>query len=160
MASWTTLLSNDNYLGVKKQIKNGADINEANEQGETVLMQALHARCGDELLELLVQSGADLFATDHEGVSVFEAAITYNNQTMVERIIKEGIDTNATERASGFTPLMAAICYNRPAIAKLLLEHGANPMQTDRLGLTCADYARKTHRKKMLELLGEKDGAD
>jgi ankyrin repeat protein len=160
LANWTTLLNSDDYLGAKKHIKSGADVNETNEQGESLLMQALHQRCSDELLDLLVQNGADLFAVDHEGVSVFEAAITYNNIGMVKRIIEKGIDTNATKRTSGFTPLMAAICYNRIGIVELLLQHGADPAATDRLGLDCAAYARKTHRKKMLELLENANGTD
>lgn len=160
MANWTTLLNSDDYLGVKKHIKNGADVNETNEAGESVLMQALHQRCSDELLELLIENGADLYAVDHEGVSVFESAITYNNLRMAERIIQEGIDVNVTKRASGFTPLMAAICYNRFDIVELLLRHGADPKATDRLGLDCVAYAKKTHRKKMLELLVNQDGTD
>lgn len=155
MSSWATLLQSDDYLGVKKYLKNGADVNEKNETGESVLAQALHLRCGDELLDLLVDAGADLFDADSEGVSVFDAAITYNNPRMVRRIIDAGIDVNETRRNSGFTPLMAAVCYNRREIVALLLEHGADKKLTDRQGLTGADYARKTHRKQMLELLGD-----
>ena len=155
MSSWATLLQSDDYLGVKKYLKNGADVNEKNETGESVLAQALHLRCGDELLDLLVEAGADLFDADSEGVSVFDAAITYNNPRMVRRIIDAGIDVNETRRNSGFTPLMAAVCYNRREIVALLLEHGADKTLTDRQGLTGADYARKTHRKQMLELLGD-----
>ena len=82
-------------------------------------------------------------------------AITYNNPRMVKRIIEAGVDVNETRRNSGFTPLMAAVCYNRKEIVSMLLEHGADRALTDRKGLTGADYARKTHRKSMLELLEE-----
>ena len=155
MGNWATLLHSDDYLGVKKYLKNGADVNEKNDTGESVIAQALHMRCSDELLDLLVEAGADLFDTDHEGVSVFDVAITYNNPGMVKRIIDAGVDVNETRRNSGFTPLMAAVCYNRKEIVTMLLDHGADKTLRDRQGLTGADYARKTHRRQMLKLLGE-----
>lgn len=158
MSSWPALLQSDDYLGVKKHLKAGADVNEKSEHGESVLAQALRLRCDEAILELLVEAGADLFDADEEGVSVFDAAITYNNPEMVRRIIDAGVNVNETRRASGFTPLMAAVCYNRRDIVELLLRHGADRTLRDRLGLTGADYARKTHRKKMLALLGEEDG--
>lgn len=153
MNGWHALLQNDDYLGVKKQIKSGGDLGERNEQGESVLAEALRLRCSNELLALLIENGADLYARDGEGVSVFEEAITYNNTYVVTRIIEAGIDVNETARTSGFTPLMAAVCYNRPEIVTLLLEHGANASRKDSKGLDSFDYARKTHRKKMLEIL-------
>ena len=155
MSNWSTFLQSDDYLGAKKYLKSGADVNEKSEHGESVLSHALRLRCSEELLVLLVEAGADLFDTDEEGVSVFDAAITYNNPAMVKRIIDAGVDVNETRRASGFTPLMAAVCYNRSAIVELLLAKGADKNRRDKLGLTGADYARKTHRKQMLELLGE-----
>ena len=155
MSNWATLLHSDDYLGVKKYIKNGADVNEKNDTGESVIAQALHLRCSDELIDLLVEAGADLFDADNEGVSIFDVAITYNNPRMVRRIIDAGVDVNETRRNSGFTPLMAAVCYNRKEIVTMLLEHGADKSLRDRQGLTGADYAKKTHRKQMLELLGE-----
>lgn len=158
MSHWSTLLHSNDYLGLKKHLKNGADVNEKGEQGESVLSQAIRLRCDEELLELLVDAGADLFDVDEEGVSVFDVAVTYNNPMMVKRIIDAGIDVNETRRNSGFTPLMAAVCYNRREIVELLLDNGADKSLRDRLGLTGADYAKKTHRKQMLKLLEEETG--
>ena len=153
MSDWQTLLQNDDYLGAKKHLKKGGELTLRNEQGETPLMIALRLRCSDELLGLLIDNGAGLFDEDHDGVSVFDAAITYNNPMVVEKIIATGIDVNTTSRQSGFTPLMAAVCYNRGSIVSMLLRAGADVSKQDAKGLDSFDYARKTHRKKMLELL-------
>lgn len=157
MTEWTTLLQHDDYLGIKKHLKTGGDLKQRTESGESVLAMALRLRCSDEVLELLCEFGASLYDFDDEGVSVFDNAITYNSVMMVKKILDNGIDVNATRRGSGFTPLMAAVCYNRRAIVEMLLGAGADPRGTDNKGLDSLDYARRTHRKSMIPLLEAAD---
>jgi len=152
MNKWLELLRNNDYLGIKKYIKNGADLQETNEGGESVLACALRARCDEDVLMLLIESGADIFDFDDEGVSIFDMAITYDNLWMVEYLLEKGLDVNKTNRKSGFTALMAAACYGRVEIAKLLLEKGASQTATDVKGFTAIDFARKMNKKSVLEL--------
>jgi ankyrin repeat protein len=153
MNKWLELLKKDDYLGIKKYIKNGADIEETNEAGESVLACALRARCDFDTLMLLVDNGADIFDFDDEGVSIFDIAITYDNIKMVEYLIEQGADVNTTNRRSGFTALMAASCYGRAEIAKILIEKGANQNARDLKGFTAVDFARKMNKKSILALL-------
>lgn len=153
MNKWIELLKNNDFLGVKKYIKEGADVNEANESGESVLAFAIRQGCDIELLMLLIQSGADVFDFDEEGVSIFDMAITYNNIDIVNFLIEKGIDVNSTNRKSGFTPLMAAVSYGRGGIVKILLDNGANQDSTDSKGFKAVDFARKMNKKSILELL-------
>ena len=153
MNKWLELLKNNDYLGIKKYIKNGADLQEMNEAGESVLACALRARCDDDLLILLIESGADIFDFDDEGVSIFDMAITYDNRWMVQYMLKQDININHTNRKSGFTALMAAACYGRVEIVKLLIENGADQKLKDLKGFTAADFARKMNKKSVLELL-------
>ena len=153
MNKWLELLKNDNYLGIKKYIKSGGDLQETNEAGESVLACALRAGCEEETLMLLIESGADIFDFDDEGVSIFDMAITYDNKFMVEYLIEKGIDINKTHRRSGFTALMAAACYGRTEIAKILLENGVSLDATDSKGFSAVDFARKMNKKSVLELL-------
>ncbi|MEN4053015.1 MULTISPECIES: ankyrin repeat domain-containing protein [Sulfurimonas] len=153
MNKWLELLKNNDYLGIKKYIKNGADLQETNEAGESVLACALRAGCDEEVLTLLIESGADIFDFDDEGVSIFDMAITYDNRWMVAYLLEKGLDVNKTNRKSGFTALMAAACYGRVEIAKLLLEKGANQHAKDTKGFTAIDFARKMNKKSVLELL-------
>jgi ankyrin repeat protein len=106
-----------------------------------------------DLLMLLIDNGADKYDFDEEGVSIFDMAITYNNLEMVKYLIVEGVDVNATKRRSGFTPLMAAVCYGRIDIARLLIEEGANRKAVDSKGISVTDFARKMNKKSILELL-------
>lgn len=153
MTKWLELFKTDDYLGVKKYIKDGADLQEVNEAGESVLACALRAHCDIELLMLLIDSGADKFDFDDEGVSIFDMAITYNNIEMVNYLIKEGIDVNQTNRRSGFTPLMAATCYGRNEIIKILIANGVDQSASDAKGFRAVDFARKMNKKSILEIL-------
>ncbi|WP_294966769.1 ankyrin repeat domain-containing protein [Sulfurimonas sp.] len=153
MSSWTEFFKNDDYMGVKKYIKDGADVNETNESGEPVLALALKNKCDMDLLKLLVENGADLYDFDDEGVSIFDSSVTYNNIEMVKYMIEQGIDVNFTQRRSGFTPLMAAASYGRADIAKLLIDNGANQEAVDAKGFSAIDFARKMNKKSVLDVL-------
>ena len=153
MYTWLELLRNDDYLGIKKYIKNGADMSDTNETGESVLSCALRERCEFETIMLLMEGGADKFDIDDEGVSVFDMAITYDNIKMVNYLIEQGIDVNKTSRRSGFTALMAAACYGRTEIAKILVENKVDQNAEDSKGFTAADFARKMNKKSVLEIL-------
>jgi len=152
MNKWLEYLKNNDFIGVKKHITNGACLNDVNENGESVLACGIRAYCDIDLLMLLIESGADIFDFDDEGVSIFDMAITYNNMELVKYMIEQGIDVNSTNRKSGFTPLMAATCYGRVEIAKKLLELGVNLNAVDSKGFTAIDFARKMNKKSILQL--------
>jgi len=151
--TWLELLKKNDYMGVKKYLKDGADLEETNDIGESVLACALRAKCDMDLLMLLIESGADIFDFDEEGVSILDMAITYDNIEMVNYLIENGMDVNQTNRRSGFTSLMAAACYGRVEIAKVLLLNGVNQNAKDSKGFSATDFARKMNKKSVLELL-------
>jgi ankyrin repeat protein len=153
MEEWITLLKANDYLGIKKYLKQGANTNDAEESGESVLCFALRYFCDEEIIELLLENGADLFETDNEGVSVFDVAVTYNNLTMIERLIEAGFDINSSTRRSGFTPLMGAVCYGRVEVIQKLLDMGVDVCARDGQGFGAMDFARKMHKKSILDLL-------
>lgn len=160
MEQWIKLLKENNYLGVKQYLKNSGNPNDEEENGESVLCFALRYHCENDLLDLLIEHGADMDHCDHEGVSVFDVAVTYNNIFLIEKLIKNGFDVNQPTRKSGFTPLMGAVCYGRVEVIKMLLDLGVDVRARDGHGLSALDFARKMHKKSILALLeGEKDGA-
>jgi ankyrin repeat protein len=153
MNKWLELLKNNDYLNVKKYIKNDADVNDSSENGESVLACGIRSGCDLELLMLLIDSGADIFDFDNEGVSIFDMAIAHNNIEIVDYILKQKIDINKTNRKSGFTALMSATCYGRVEILKLLIAHGADQNTTDIKGFKAVDFARKMNKRSVLKLL-------
>ena len=153
MDKWIKYLKNNDFIAVKKYIKDGGNLEDANENGESVLAMSLRHKCDFDLVMLLVESGADIRDFDEEGVSIFEMAITYGNIEMVKYMIEHGIDVNLTQRRSRFSPLMAATCYGRVEVAKLLIENGAKKDATDSKGISVTDFARKMNKKSILDLL-------
>ncbi len=155
MTTWLSILQNNDYLAAKKYIKEGGKINDKTEAGESVLAYALKSRVDDDMLELLVENGADLFYTDDEGVSILDFAVTYNNIYMIKLLLEKGKDVNDITRRSGFTPLMAAVCYGRYDILKMLLDAGADINAADSRGLTALGFAKKMRKTNMIKLLEE-----
>ncbi len=153
MNEWNTLLQDNNYVGIKQYIKKGADLNDTNESEESVLMVAIMKRCDKEIIDLLIDAGADKYDFDAEGVSIFDYSITYNNMDLFKQLIEEGIDINNTRRKSGFTALMGAVCYSRGEMFDILLKKGANTEVRDAKGFQALDFARKMNKKRMLEKL-------
>jgi len=161
MEEWITLLKSNDYLGIKKYLKNGGNPNEVEENGESVICFALRYHCDSEILDLLIENGADIHHVDDEGVSVFDVAVTYNNLPLIEKLIEDGFDVNRATRRSGFTPLMGAVCYGRVDVIKKLLDMGVNIQSRDAYGLSAIDFARKMHKKSILALLeGGGNGTD
>lgn len=161
MEQWIELLKANDYLGIKQYLKQGANPNEVEENGESVLCFALRYHCDQEIIDLLLEQGSDVHQVDNEGVSVFDVAVTYNNLFLIEYLIKDGFDVHHATRKSGFTPLMGAVCYGRVEVIKKLLELGVDVHSRDAYGLSAIDFARKMHKKSILALLeGKKDGTD
>ena len=155
MTKWLSILQKNNYLAAKKLIKEGANLNARNESGESVLAYALKSRVDQDILELLIDNGADIFYSDDEGVSILDFAVTYNNMFMVQLLLDKGKDVNDVTRKSGFTPLMAAVCYGRYEIFRLLLEAGSDISAVERKGMTALNFAQKMRKKSMITLLEE-----
>ena len=161
MEQWISLLKSNDYLGIKKYLSNGGNPNAQEDNGESVICFAMRYRCDPEILELLIENGADLHHVDKEGVSVFDVAVTYNNLSLIERLLESGFDVNEPTRKSGFTPLMGAVCYGRIDVVKKLLEKNADIVVRDNHGYNALDYARKMNKKSIFALLQEEiNGTD
>ena len=121
----------------------GANVNDADAWGVTATVLAAHSGY-TELLEFLLEKGADpnLAAA---GFTALHAAIMRRDQKMVAALLARGADPNAalktwtpTRRSSrdfhfppslvGATPFWLAARFTQPAVMRLLVKHGADPL--------------------------------
>ncbi len=121
----------------------GADVNDTDAWGVSATALAAHAGFGD-VVDFLLEHRADPNAAK-AGFSALHAAIMRRDEKMVGALLAHGADPNApvrnwtpTRRSSkdfhfspelvGATPFWLAARFSEPAVMRLLLQRGANPL--------------------------------
>ena len=121
----------------------GADVNDTDERGVSVMVLAAHSGFGD-LVEFMLDEGADLNAAE-AGFSALHVTIMRRDEDLGRLLLANGADPNAritnwtpTRRASadwyihpalvGATPFWVAARLAQPGFMRLLVEHGADPL--------------------------------
>ncbi|MEL6131997.1 MAG: ankyrin repeat domain-containing protein, partial [Bacteroidota bacterium] len=94
-----------------------------------------------EMVALLLQLGADPEVKDGSGNTALMGASFKGFTASVETLITNGAQID-NQNAEGATALAFASMFDQEAVAKLLLEHGADPLLKDHKGNTPYDQAR------------------
>lgn len=104
----------------------GASTERKGREGRTPLLYAIHLR-QEEKAGVLLDGGAAVDYADENGSTPLHLAIAAKKlrPALIRRIIDAGPDINQPDR-EGRTPLFDAVKLERPRVAKLLLEHGAD----------------------------------
>lgn len=110
-------------------LSQGAELECHGDDGETPLMTAcMSERAGNEVAQLLLDSGADLNArakgTYREGMTLLALAIPEASLCKINLLIESGADLSAV-MPSGYTLLTLAACADRMDVFGLLLSKGA-----------------------------------
>lgn len=114
-----------------------ADVNLPQVDGTTALHWAVRA---DDLesTNLLLQAGAKASVANREGATPMQLAALNGNAAILERLLKAGVDVNATVSSSGDTALMLAARTGKPDAVKVLLDSGAKVDARETWGDTTA----------------------
>lgn len=152
---------NDNMTALRMLIQFGADPNLTNESGRTLLMFVAR-RCDVDLLEFLIQNGADVNARTPEWDSPLTFSLTGLHQAQrcqdgamyptVELLLKKGANPNR-RNSIGITPLTLAVLYRRLDIAKLLVEYGGNTRKPSITGQSPIKIAENKGYNEIAEFL-------
>ena len=150
-----SILKND-YIKVKKSLKNISDINQTLEMEEcdNIFFFATKQKVDSDILRLLIENGIDLNYTNQEGIGILDEVIYLHDLELIKYLVEEkGLNPLVTKRKSGFTPIMQAVSYGYLDIIKYLLSKGADIVQRDNFGFSSKDYARKLGQTSVLNYL-------
>lgn len=127
-------IDNEQLTIVKLLIAKGANVNAVAESGEMKGSSALLlAALGDNapLVELLLQAGADVKATDDQLHNTPLAwACSSGNVAIAKLLLAKGAEVDARNSMGG-TPLMGAAMAGNPELVKLLIAKGAKVTARD-----------------------------
>ena len=104
------------------------------------------------VVELLLEFGASIdLQSEDRGYSPLMDAVFVGSLELVELFLARGASVDLTSK-DGQTALVIAVGRNDEAMARLLLENGADASATDKLGFSARKYAELFHNSLMLAL--------
>ncbi len=129
---WKTATLED----VKKELKNGANVNAASDEDTTALMHAAIFNQNPEVIETLIDKGANVNAKNKDGSTALTKAAFNPNPEVIKTLIDEGADINAKNK-DGYTALMQVALFNQnPELIKILINAGADVNAKNKYGYT------------------------
>lgn len=115
---WKTATIED----VKKELKNGANVNAASDNDTTALMHAAIFNQNPEVIKTLIDEGADVNAKNKDGsTALMFAASSQKNPDAVKALLKAGADANVIDNDGNIAAVFAALNKN-PEIHSLILQ--------------------------------------
>jgi ankyrin repeat protein len=121
---------------VELLINAGADVNASLKKCRNMTVLMMAADCKRDAFrkaKLLLDAGAKINTRAKCGRNAVFFAVCANNLTVVELLLKRGIDANTADK-DGLTPLDVAEKHKYAAIAKLLSDYanaGSKPAKTE-----------------------------
>lgn len=110
----------------------------------------------------LLKAGADIHATDKNGVTALHHAVRFRSPIAVQTLLEHGANVNQVCRRAGSTPLHRAVTTTGPSTAgkrqemieiiRLLLAAGADPSIANKSGRKPVDYAKNETIKSLLKV--------
>jgi ankyrin repeat protein len=142
---------------IETAIRDGADVNAKDKDGETALMYAIW-NDSPEGLSILLQHGADVNAKDDDGWTALMNAAGNDSPRSLSILLQHGADPNANDDDGG-TALMHAAFDGNPESISILLQHGADVNAKNNEGFMALMYATRNDNPEVLSILLQ-HGAD
>lgn len=142
-----------NLETVKELLNSGEDPNTTNENGFSILMQAV-ADGSFEIAKLLLERGANPNVINHLGRSPMFFAARYGYSDMVELLLQYKAIPNLYEYPENNGPIRISIIYKHIDILKILLDKVELKKENGKF--TEYDMALQTKNPEIIKLIAEK----
>ena len=133
---------NDDILNYVLKHHIYTDINECNEDGETVLHLAAIANTNPVIINMLLRCGADYKLRTNEGQSVLMLAARFNTEKIISSILHRKLyeDINEIDE-EGYTAFLYASRFNNDKVLNLLYKAGLDWQKKDITRESCLHAA-------------------
>lgn len=143
-------------------IKEGANPNERDEKGDTLLYYAVKHKAPPKILRILIESGADVNAPSSESGMTPLVYMTMTAERMQRIILQKLSRSSGEQRQNLEVELKAKAAKNMHYAAKVIrffVENGANINQQTPFGTALMNAAKNSWNTEIIEFL-LKSGAD
>lgn len=117
------------FAVVDNLVGGGANVNRADEQGQTPLINAV-GNGHTAVAEFLLDNGANVNAANNEGVTALHIAAGRGDLALIDELLSRNAKINAQSESEG-TPLNSAAKKEHVPVVKHLLANGAEPVRVD-----------------------------
>ena len=134
-----------NVAAIGQAVKDGKNLEQADQDGATLLGIAARAKQA-EVVRMLLEAGAEIEARDQRGRSPLMAAVQTHRSSVdvVRALIAKGADVNTLGIRLGGTPLgWAAGPFSNPEIVAALVAANADVNQSNKTGMTPLMWAAR-----------------
>ncbi len=143
-------ISKDNPEIIRLLVTAKAELNRRSESGVSPLFAAItysNSRNAQELIAL----GADVNTSNSVGCTALEAAVSFGPAEVVKALVAHGADVNQQKTRRQGLPLTVAVREDDLAMARLLLQLGADPTLIDLQGKRALDHAISDPMRELLQ---------
>ena len=131
----------------------GADVNFADVNGDTCFMYAITGDCRKEILQTIIDHGADVDATDRHNVTLLVKACHKGNIGAINVLLNAGADPNAASADSETCLIYATSRCFCKEVLWAMIDHGANVNATNKNNETALMIACQVGTSDVINVL-------
>lgn len=126
---------------VAEALRDGAGVDTRGAAGGLTPLMIAAGRADVALTRQLLDAGADVFTADSRaGATALHKACQGGSLAVVEALVSAGAFVDAVATSTGHTPLMDALWFKFPEIAKFLLDRGAGLNLSTHYGFSLKEH--------------------
>lgn len=137
---------------VRMLLEAGADVNGSTGSTKVTPLMAAADAGNAEILQILLQTGADVDAADSNGNTALMDASLRGYEAIVQQLLDAGANVDMVARR-GRTALLSACLWGKAGVVDQLLSAGADPNARSSRGYTPLDLATSRKHTPVVELL-------